>query len=310
MADRKILIAFVLNVLFSAIEFIGGIVTGSVAIISDSIHDLGDALSIGMAYYLEKLSKKQPDNKYTYGYMRYSVLGSVLTTIILIVGSVLIIWNSVDRIYHPVIINYDGMMVFAVIGMLINLGAAFVTHGGSSLNQKAINLHMLEDVLGWVVVLVGAVVMKLTNISIIDPLMSIGVALFILINATRMLIQAIDLFMEKVPDEIDIEEIKEHLMNIHGVDDVHHLHIWSLDGQRNYATVHVATVYDDYREVKQMVKKEMAKHGITHVTIEIELDDEVCTDKLCKIKHIHSEHSHAHYHVGHSHSHMGHNHHH
>ena len=306
MADRKILIAFVLNVLFSAIEFIGGIVTGSVAIVSDSIHDLGDALSIGMAYYLEKLSKKQPDNKYTYGYMRYSVLGSVITTIILIVGSVLIIWNSVDRIYHPVIINYDGMMVFAVIGMLINLGAAFVTHGGSSLNQKAINLHMLEDVLGWVVVLVGAVVMKLTDISIIDPLMSIGVALFILINATRMLIQAIDLFMEKVPDEIDIEEIKEHLMNIHGVDDVHHLHIWSLDGQRNYATVHVATVYDDYREVKQMVKKEMAKHGITHVTIEIELDDEVCTDKLCKIKHIHSEHGH----VGHSHSHHGHNHHH
>lgn len=308
MADRKILIAFVLNVLFSAIEFIGGIVTGSVAIVSDSIHDLGDALSIGMAYYLEKLSKKQPDNKYTYGYMRYSVLGSVITTIILIVGSVLIIWNSVDRIYHPVIINYDGMMVFAVIGMLINLGAAFVTHGGSSLNQKAINLHMLEDVLGWVVVLVGAVVMKLTDISIIDPLMSIGVALFILINATRMLIQAIDLFMEKVPDEVDIEEIKEHLMNIHGVDDVHHLHIWSLDGQRNYATVHVATVYDDYREVKQMVKKEMAKHGITHVTIEIELDDEVCTDKLCKIKHIHSEHSH-HGH-GHSHHHVGHNHHH
>lgn len=306
MADRKILIAFVLNMLFSAIEFIGGIVTGSVAIVSDSIHDLGDALSIGMAYYLEKLSRKQPDNKYTYGYMRYSVLGSVITTIILIVGSVLIIWNSVDRIYHPVIINYDGMMVFAVIGMLINLGAAFVTHGGSSLNQKAINLHMLEDVLGWVVVLVGAVVMKLTDISIIDPLMSIGVALFILINATRMLIQAIDLFMEKVPDEIDIEEIKEHLMNIHGVDDIHHLHIWSLDGQRNYATVHVATVYDDYREVKQMVKKEMAKHGITHVTIEIELDDEVCTDKLCKIKHIHSEHSH----MGHNHSHMGHNHHH
>ena len=306
MADRKILIAFVLNMLFSAIEFIGGIVTGSVAIVSDSIHDLGDALSIGMAYYLEKLSRKQPDNKYTYGYMRYSVLGSVITTIILIVGSVLIIWNSVDRIYHPVIINYDGMMAFAVIGMLINLGAAFVTHGGSSLNQKAINLHMLEDVLGWVVVLVGAVVMKLTDISIIDPLMSIGVALFILINATRMLIQAIDLFMEKVPDEIDIEEIKEHLMNIHGVDDIHHLHIWSLDGQRNYATVHVATVYDDYREVKQMVKKEMAKHGITHVTIEIELDDEVCTDKLCKIKHIHSEHSH----MGHNHSHMGHNHHH
>ena len=306
MADRKILIAFVLNVLFSAIEFIGGVVTGSVAIVSDSIHDLGDALSIGMAYYLEKLSRKQPDNKYTYGYMRYSVLGSVLTTIILIVGSVLIIWNSVDRIYHPVIINYDGMMVFAVIGMLINLGAAFVTHGGSSLNQKAINLHMLEDVLGWVVVLVGAVVMKLTNISIIDPLMSIGVVLFILINATRMLIQAIDLFMEKVPDEIDIEEIKEHLMNIHGVDDVHHLHIWSIDGQRNYATVHVATVYDDYREVKQMVKKEMAKHGITHVTIEIELDDEVCTDKLCKIKHIHSDvghHGHSHGNVGHSHHH-------
>ena len=171
--ERNIFIAFILNLAFSIFEFAGGIFTGSVAIISDAIHDIGDATSIGVALFLEKKSKKQPDDRYTYGYGRYSVIGSVLTTLILLLGSVLVIYNAVLRMIRPVEINYDGMIMFAIVGVCVNLGAALLTRNGSSLNQKAVNLHMLEDVLGWIVVLIGAIVMRFTNFYLIDPLMSI-----------------------------------------------------------------------------------------------------------------------------------------
>ena len=156
--EKNILIAFLLNLAFSVMEFIGGIFTGSVAIISDSIHDIGDAASIGIAYFLERKSKKKPDEKYTYGYIRYSILGSLITTLILIIGSSFVIYNSVLRILNPVEINYDGMILFAVFGVIVNFLAATFTREGDSLNQKSVNLHMLEDVLGWVIVLIGAII--------------------------------------------------------------------------------------------------------------------------------------------------------
>ena len=177
--EKNILIAFILNLSFSIFEFIGGIFTNSVAILSDSIHDIGDALSIGISYFLEKKSKKSADNKHTYGYIRYSVLGGVITTIILMVGSILVIYQAIGRILNPVEVNYSGMIIFAILGFIINLLAAFFTKEGDSINQKAVNLHMLEDVLGWAIVLVGAIIMNFTDISIIDPIMSIAVALFI-----------------------------------------------------------------------------------------------------------------------------------
>ena len=161
--EKNILIAFVLNLSFSLIEFMGGIFTGSVAIISDSVHDMGDALSIGIAYALEKKSKKQPDEKYTYGYGRFSVLGGLITTVILFVGSVVVIINALDRIINPTEINYDGMIIFALVGVAINFAAAYFTREGDSINQRAVNLHMLEDVLGWAVVLLGAIFMRFTE---------------------------------------------------------------------------------------------------------------------------------------------------
>ena len=162
-SDKKILVAFILNLLFSIFEFIGGTISNSVAIISDSIHDLGDSLSIGISYFLEKKSNKKPDHKFTYGYKRYSVIGSVITTLILLVGSVLVIYNAIIRIIDPKDINYNGMIIFAAIGVVINFLAAYFTKDGHSLNQKAVNLHMLEDVLGWAIVLFGAIVMRFTN---------------------------------------------------------------------------------------------------------------------------------------------------
>lgn len=294
--QKNILIAFLLNLLFSIIEFIGGVITNSVAIISDSIHDIGDAMSIGVSYFLERKSTKKPDNNYTYGYVRYSVLGSIITTFILLSGSILVIYNAIQRLINPVEINYNGMIIFAILGVIINFLAAYFTKEGDSLNQKSVNLHMIEDVLGWIVVLIGAIIMKFTDIRIIDPILSIGVAVFILINALKTLKEIVDLFLEKTPSNVDIEKVKEHLLEIQGVMDVHHIHVRSIDGYNNYATMHVVAE-GDYKQIKDMVKEELEEHGIAHSTIEFEEKGEKCDSENCEIKNTsHSHHHHHHHH--------------
>ena len=295
--EKSILIAFVLNLAFSVFEFIGGIFTGSVAIVSDAIHDIGDAASIGASFFLEKKSKRQPDKTYTYGYARYSVLGSLLTTLILLVGSLLVIYHAVLRIIDPVEIRYDAMIVFAIFGVAVNLAAALFTRHGHSLNQKAVNLHMLEDVLGWIVVLVGAVVMRFTNLYIIDPLMSLGVAIFILIHAIRNLKEILSLFLERIPESVDVDEIKAHVLQIDGVKDVHHIHAWSMDGQNHYATMHVV-ICGESHTVKEQVREELREHGIGHVTIETEAEGEHCHEMECTVE-SHSSCGHHHHHHHH-----------
>ena len=292
--ERNILIAFLLNLVFSVFELVGGIVTGSVAIMSDSVHDLGDAVSIGASYFFEKRSKRAPDEKYTYGYSRYSVIGGLVTTVILLVGSVAVIAGAVSRIMSPIEINYDGMIIFAVIGAAVNLIAALFTREGDSINQRAVNLHMLEDMLGWIVVLVGAIVMRFTDFALLDPLMSVGVAVFILINAVKNLKEVLDLFLEKTPCGVELEEIKKHIEHIDGVLDVHHLHIWSMDGHSNYATMHVVTNRDAHA-IKTAVREELREHGICHATLELECDGEECDAHDCQVEH-HESHGHHHHH--------------
>ena len=290
--EKNILFAFILNLAFSIFEFIGGIFTGSVAIISDAVHDIGDATSIGASYFLEKKSKKQPDEKYTYGYARYSVIGSVITTLILLFGSAMVIYNAVLRIINPTEINYNGMLIFAIIGICVNFGAALITRKGDSLNQKTVNLHMLEDVLGWIVVLIGAIVMSFTDISIIDPLMSIGVAIFILINAIKNLGKALELFLEKTPRNLSISELREHIQKIDGVIDVHHIHVWSMDGYNNYATMHIVA-NDNAHNIKSKIRDKLKEHGIGHVTLELEAENEHCHEKYCHVGFVpHSGHHH------------------
>lgn len=293
--ERNILIAFILNLAFSAFEFFGGIFTGSVAIISDALHDLGDALSIGISYFLEKKSKKKPDEKYTYGYVRYSVLGSAITTLVLIVGSMAVIFNAIKRIENPVEINYNGMIIFAIIGVVLNSIAAFVTREGDSLNQKAVNLHMLEDVSGWVIVLVGAVVMRFTDISVIDPALSIAVAVLVFINALKNFGEILELFLEKTPRGISIEKIRKHLMELDGVTDVHHIHVWSIDGHSHFATMHIVTG-EDFHHIKKMVREELKKCGISHSTLELEDKGECCDNRECESHSHHIGHCHHHHH--------------
>ena len=292
----NILIAFLLNLIFSIFELIGGFFTGSVAIISDSIHDIGDAFSIGLAFILEKKSKKQPDDKYTYGYARYSVVGSVISTLILLVGSLMVIYNATLRIINPVTINYDGMILFAIFGTVINSIAALVTLRGESLNQRAVNLHMFEDVLGWIVVLIGAVVMKFTNFALLDSILSICIAIYVIIHASIHLNEALVLFLEKAPNNINIQEIKKHLTEMAEVKDVHHVHVWSMDGITNYATMHVVTDNPSH-ELKCKLKEELKEHGINHVTIEFESPDEICESHDCVVEESNgSSHHHHHHH--------------
>ena len=277
MSDKNILVAFLLNLGFSIFEFIGGAFTNSVAIASDAIHDIGDALSIGISYCLEKISKRKPNSNYTYGYIRYSVIGSFITTTILLVGSCFIIGNAIYKIIYPVEIHYTGMILLAVIGVVINFLATYFTKNGDSLNQKSVNLHMLEDVLGWIVVLVGAIVMKFTNFSLLDPILSIGVALFIFIEAFQNFKTILDVFLEKTPNGISLEELKSHIESIPGVQEVHHIHIWSMDGYNNYATMHIVS----NQNVKEKVKEELKNNGICHTTIELENTKEKCCEEDC-----------------------------
>lgn len=290
--QKNILIAFLLNISFSIFEFVGGIFTNSVAILSDSIHDLGDALSIGISYFLERKSKKKPDNNYTYGYTRYSVLGGVITTTILLVGSILVIIGAIERLFNPVEVNYSRMILFAIIGVVLNFIAAYITREGDSLNQKAVNLHMLEDVLGWVVVLVGAIFMKFTDIKVLDSVMSIGVSTFILFHSLGNLKSILDLFLEKTPKDINIDELRNHLLKIKGVEDIHHIHVWSIDGYSNYATMHIVTKSKDIKAIKKEIREELSEHNICHSILETE--DEVCDDIECHVE-VHNSGYHHHH---------------
>lgn len=292
--EKNILIAFLLNVAFSVFELIGGLFTGSVAILSDSLHDIGDALSIGISYFLEKKSKKGADNKYTYGYIRYSVLGSIITTVILLVGSSVMIYEAIQRLFNPVEVNYNGMIVFAVLGVVVNTIATYITHNGDSLNQKAVNLHMFEDVLGWIVVLIGSIVMKFTEIVYLDSLLSIFVSVFIFVCSFANMKKIVDIFLEKAPEDVDIEHIKKHIKKIDGVEEVHHIHIRSIDGIKNFATLH-AVVTEYSHEKKVAIKKVLQEHNIAHSTVELELVDEECSDKSCHVENL-IQHNHHHHH--------------
>lgn len=295
--ENNILIAFALNLSFSMFEFVGGLITGSVAIISDAIHDLGDAISIGISYFLEKKSKREPDDKYTYGYGGYSIIGGIITSMILVFGSAAVIFNAIDRFINPVAINYDGMILMAIFGVGVNLAAALVTRKGGSLNQKAVNLHMLEDVLGWIVVLLGAIAMNFTDFALIDPIMSIGVAAFILANALKNLRDGLQPLLMRMPDGIELDHIKKQLTEMDGVIDVHHIHIWSMDGQNNYATMHIVAE-GDFHQIKDRVKALLRYHGIAHASLELEKENEHCHDKKCSVAYQSNlpEHHHHHHH--------------
>ena len=299
-SQAKILLAFLLNLVFSVFELVGGIITGSIAIISDSLHDFGDAISIGTSYLLERKSKKGVSKTYSYGYASFSVLGAIITGVVLLAGSLFVIYKGVNRIINPTPINYDGMIIFAIVGVVVNFLATVMTHGGDSLNQRAVSLHMLEDVLGWIAVLVCAVIIKLTGFMLLDAIISIIVAIFVIINAVKILKESLAIFLNKVPTGIDIENLKTCVQEIEDVIDVHHIHVWQIDSEKVLATMHVVCDFQNAISVKESVRRSCLEHGVNHVTIEVEQPNERCLENNCELyKHsssCHHGHSHCHSH--------------
>ncbi len=292
-SQYRILIAFLLNLFFALIEAVGGILTGSVSVLSDAVHDLGDSISIGISYLLERVSKKHPDTHHTYGYARYSVLGSLITNLLLVVGSVTVVIASVRRLIDPVSVDHNGMFLLALLGILVNGAAALFTHRGESLNQKAVSLHLLEDLLGWVCVLVGAVVIRVTGFVQADALISIGVAVFLAYHALKGIRAAGDVFLDKTPDGVDVDALTAKLSAIDGVADVHHLHLRSLDGFHHTATVHVVTDADPH-PVRRAVERCLSEHGAVCVTVQTERADDGCPYHHCHVEAPPHHHHHHH----------------
>lgn len=274
--------AFFLNLSFAIIEWIGGFWTNSIAIISDAIHDLGDSLAIGLAYIFEKISKRKANEKYTYWYARFSILGALITVLILIIGSFFILKNAITRFSNPSEINSVWMLILAVIGLLINWFAARKTAKWEWLNEKAITLHLLEDVLGRAAVLVWSILIYFFHRNFIDPLLSVWICVFILINACKLLKWVIDIFLEKTPEWISHDEVLNEIKKLDGVLDIHHIHLWTLDGNKNYITIHA--LIDKKLSVpkiialKKTIKDALKKQNISHCVIEFEWEDEKCEE--------------------------------
>jgi len=290
---RNILLAFLLNLSFSIFELVGGFLTGSIAILSDAIHDLGDAASIGVSYLLEKKSLKSADDTYTYGYLRFSMLGALITSSILTVGSVWVILRAIERCLNPSPVHSGGMLILALLGLVVNLMAAFFTSRGDSLGEKAINLHMLEDVLGWAAVLLGALLIKITGATIIDPLLSIAVALFILINAIKSLREVFDIFLLKCPENVDLQELKQRISSLDSVQKVGQIHIWRLDENRNIATVFIVTD-NPHENLKTEIKEILNHYNIVYSTIEFGSEEAKCEALYSPSLNHHHHHHHHH----------------
>lgn len=280
---ENIKLAFFLNLGFSIFEIIGGFLTNSVSIFSDAIHDFGDSLAIGISYILENISVKESDKKYTYGYKRYSVLGAFITSVILLVGSLIVFFNAFLRLINPVDIKLTGMFLFAIFGIIINGYAAYKTSKSVNLNEKSVNLHMLEDVLGWIAVFIGTLLIKITGLTVIDPLLSILISIIVGFKAIKNVWDSVSVFLEKVPDSINIDDIKEIVQKVDQIKDVHHMHVWSMDGENIFLTMHVLVnknmTKKNYEIVKHEIKKILEEKGIQHSTIEIEYEN--CEEEGC-----------------------------
>ncbi|HBC57499.1 MAG TPA: cation transporter [Gammaproteobacteria bacterium] len=275
--------AFFLNASFTIVEFIGGWLTNSTAIMADAVHDLGDSLAIGTAWVLNNLGKKSPDATFTYGYRRLSLFGALFNSIVLIVGSVWILSTAIPRLFHPVMPMVEGMLGLAVLGICVNGLAAYRLSGGQTLNEKILNWHLLEDVLGWVAVLIVSIVLYFFDWPILDPLLSIGFTLYILINVMKNLWKTLKIFAQSTPNAKLRSEVLEKLNSLQQIQNTHHLHLWSLDGESHVLTAHLvlAEAIDVTAQckLKQQVADALKDLNLTHTTIELEFPDEACRDE-------------------------------
>ena len=277
--------AFLLNFIFTLIEIAGGLWTNSVAILADALHDAGDSLALLLAWYLQKASGKERDQRFSYGYGRLSLLAALINGVILLAGSIVVIVHVIPRLFEPQIVDATGMFWLALLGIAFNGFAFWRNRSSQSLNAKMVNWHLLEDVLGWTVVLAGSIVMHFGDYPWLDPLMALGVTLFILWNVFKSLGRVTKIFLQSNPEGLDLSAIENELRTLNNVEDIHDVHAWSLDGKYHVLSLHVVisqiTDQESLVLLKNKIRDQLHKMGIEHSTIEFELPTEACVLENC-----------------------------
>lgn len=271
-SEKRILIAFWLNFSFALLEAIFGFLFRSSAVMADAVHDLGDALAIGLSAYLEKLSKKKGDRKYSLGYKRFSLLGAILTAFILILGSFLILLENVPKLWAPEEVNYQGMLVLGLIAIAINLMASRLVRHGHSHNEAILSLHFLEDILGWLAVILVSIVLHFTDWYFLDPLLSLCIAGYILSQALPTFWKNMKIFLEHVPEDVDLPAFEADILALDNIQTITQLNVWTTDGREKFAMLHVCPQDMAQSLTSKEDLRRLAKcHGITHLTIEFDL---------------------------------------
>ena len=279
-ATGDLRLAFLLNLGFTLVAAVGGVWTNSVAILSDAVHDFGDSLSLGLAWYLDRYSRRERDHRFSYGYRRFSLLGAVTTTAALVVGSAFVLAEAIPRLLEPEPTNALGMVGFAVLGVAVNGVAALRLRDRKSLNARVVSWHLMEDVLGWGAVLVVAITLLFVDLPVLDPALSIVITVFILYNVVRNLRDTTVLFLQGVPDDVDLEAIERRLAALDHVQSTHHTQVWSMDGAHHVLTTHLVvdaeTSKDEVLSLREQVRGLCEDHDLAHTTVEIEWGDESC----------------------------------
>ncbi len=279
---KNIRTAFFLNLTFTIIELIGGVLTNSLAIMSDALHDLGDSLTLGLSWYFQKLSGKGSTPKFSYGYRRFSLMGAIVNSIVLIIGSIFIIKEAIPRIINPEQADAKGMMWIAILGVIVNGAAVLNLKKGKTINERVVMLHLLEDVLGWVAVLVASIIMQFWDVPVLDPILSLLIAGFVLFNVYKNVSESLRILLQGTPKEVNIEEIEKRLLSFKEINNVHDCHLWSMDGEYNILTVHIVLTDQELSVLSTLgLKKSIRKilhdeFHLEHVTLEFEHIDEDC----------------------------------
>lgn len=281
--SARIGFAFWLNASFALVELVGGLLTNSVAILADALHDLGDSAAIGLGWMAARGAGRAPDLHYTYGYRRLSLLSAAVNGAILVVGSIGVIALALPRLWEPVLPHTTGMFGFALLGLVVNGAGALRLRKGRTLNERMLSWHLIEDTLGWFAVLVASVVIHFTGWAVLDPLLSLAVAALILVNVVRNLRATVRLFLQRTPDPQLAGTLRETLEALPEVDAAHHLHLWSLDGEHHVLTTHLRLARElgpaEQRALKERIDAALHGFGLAHTTIELELPDETCRDQ-------------------------------
>ena len=293
-------LAFVLNFSFAIIEFIFGGLFGSSAILADAVHDLGDALAIGISAFLESISNREEDSHYTLGYKRFSLLGAILTAVILITGSSLVILENISKLIEPQPVDHEGMLWLGVIAIAINLTASLIVRKGQTKNESILSLHFLEDTLGWLAVIIVAIILRYTDWYFLDPLLSLLISAFILSKAFPRFWSTLKIFLDAVPEGVDIQQVKSDLEQLDYVTSINQLNLWTMDGLEKNAIVHVCLEHVKHMEgCKESIRTLLKDCGFQNVTIEV--DEDLATHRAHKrkIEELEADQGHGHDHHHH-----------